>query len=509
MGLFSRKGSKHSVQAETLSIETDQSRHSKSSPAKSPLFARDSNGWGTPISPATTTGAASDLAAPKPASPTTDPAAYLKSIHAVRERSRLVLEKAKRNELRHFHVDLDKFTDTAAYVVSIIKRDHGPDYDAIPPYGRWQHFDVGGRPRIDQLLASWPSTVDKPERTRRLLDLFVVSVLLDAAAGARWKYKSKQSGKFYRRSEGLAVASLEMFQAGLFSSDGQQPCQVDGMALKQITVDKLAKALQVATDNPLPGLAGRAMMLARLGDGLRNRAYFGGSARPGNMLNYLLDHPTTQMNSVPVIALATLWTVLMDTLSPLWPSARTMVGGISLGDCWPCSSMPSSPPGQPWENIVPLHAMTQWMAYSLMAPMTKMLRIRFSESELLTGLPEHRNGGLFVDTGLLTLKAGDMSRGLAAYEANAKIDGQPNVEVMPLFQPNDDVVVEWRAVTVGLLDELLAEVNRLLGLGRGRALSLSQMMESGTWKGGRELAEVSRPNTKEPPIMIISDGTVL
>ena len=27
-------------------------------------------------------------------------------------------------------------------------------------------------------------------------------------------------------------------------------------------------------------------------------------------------------------------------------------------------------------------------------------------------------------------------------------------------------------------------------------------------QGGRELAEVSRPNTKEPPIMILSDGTV-
>lgn len=34
-------------------------------------------------------------------------------------------------------------------------------------------------------------------------------------------------------------------------------------------------------------------------------------------------------------------------------------------------------------------------------------------------------------------------------------------------------------------------------------------LESNTrLQGGRELAEVSRPNTKEPPIMILSDGTV-
>ena len=94
------------------------------------------------------------------------------------------------------------------------QRDYAPDYASIPPHGRWQHFDVGGRPRIDQLMASWPSTVDNQERTRRLLDLFLVSVLLDAGAGTKWQYKSKESGRIYRRSEGLAVASLEMFKAG-------------------------------------------------------------------------------------------------------------------------------------------------------------------------------------------------------------------------------------------------------------------------------------------------------
>ena len=40
-------------------------------------------------------------------------------------------------------------------------------------------------------------------------------------------------------------------------------------------------------------------------------------------------------------------------------------------------------------------------------------------------------------------------------------------------------------------------------------LTLAQVLEAGTWKAGRELAEVSRPNTKEPPIgLLASDGTV-
>ena len=58
---------------------------------------------------------------PKAPDPTIDPAGYLRSIYAVRERSKLVLEKAKRNQLRHFVVDMSKFADTANYVVSIIK----------------------------------------------------------------------------------------------------------------------------------------------------------------------------------------------------------------------------------------------------------------------------------------------------------------------------------------------------------------------------------------------------
>lgn len=62
-----------------------------------------------------------DIPLPKAPDPALDPAGYLRSIYSVRERSRLVLEKAKKNQLKHFTVDMSKFQDTAAYVVSIIK----------------------------------------------------------------------------------------------------------------------------------------------------------------------------------------------------------------------------------------------------------------------------------------------------------------------------------------------------------------------------------------------------
>ena len=127
------------------------------------------------------------------------------------------------------------------------------------------------------------------ERCRRLIDLFLVSVLLDAGAGNKWQYKSKESGKYYSRSEGLAVASLEMFKTGLFSSNPENPHQVDATALKNLTPDQLAKGLQVSESNPMSGLEGRTALLIRLGDALKRRDMFGDDQRPGCMLSELVD----------------------------------------------------------------------------------------------------------------------------------------------------------------------------------------------------------------------------
>ena len=186
--------------------------------------------------------------------------------------------------------------------------------------------------------------------------------------------------------------------------------------------------------------------------------------------------------SSPVVLVTTLWSVLMEGLASIWPASRVEVQGVSLGDAWPCSSMPTPRPGSEWENIVPFHKLTQWLTYSLMTPMSTVMGIRFTGVELLTGLPEYRNGGLLIDTGLLNLNQHDHLRGIDAYHANSKKAGQPNMEVVPLFTPDDDVIVEWRAVTIGFLDELLIEVNRLLGLRGSEALSLAQLLEAGTWK---------------------------
>ncbi|KAF1814062.1 hypothetical protein P152DRAFT_303218 [Eremomyces bilateralis CBS 781.70] len=502
MGLFSRKQSKQPLSStdDSKSIQSN-----RSSSHKSPLSSINGQQFG--MKSQNLLAEIPDIPLPRAPDPLIDPVKYLKSIYAVRERTRLVLETAKRNQLKHFTVDLGKFDDAVSYVVAIIKRDYGSDFASIPPHGRWQHFDVGGRPRVDQMMQTWPLSIDALERCRRLIDLFVVSVLLDAGAGSKWQYKSKENSRIYRRSEGLAVASLEMFKAGVFSNNPEQPFQVDSEGLSRITEAAMRKGLQVTDQNPIDGLEGRTQLLIKLSDALQNQAIFGVDSRPGNMLDYLLSHPTTHASSVPIIPLPTLWDLLMDGLGPIWPQTRTHIDGVPLGDAWPCSIMPSHPT-HPWESIVPFHKLTQWLCYSIMVPMTKLLQVHFAGAELLTGLPEYRNGGLFVDTGLMTLKPDETQRGLEQYRANAERLGQPSMEVVPMFTADDDVIVEWRAATVGFLDELLIEVNKMLGLSGSDCLSLAQMLEAGSWKGGRELAEVSRPNTKEPPIMIFSDGTV-
>lgn len=202
---------------------------------------------------------------------------------------------------------------------------------------------------------------------------------------------------------------------------------------------------------------------------------------------------------MPIVPLPTLWDVLINGLAPIWPPSRTAINGTSLGDAWPCSAMPqpapaaSGPSFSPfpnarsgsaaWESILPFHKLTQWLTYSLMQPMQQLMKIHFAGQQLLTGLPEYRNGGLFVDLGVLTPKSDDMVRGLENYKNYCLRTGTKGIEVAPMFEPSDDIVVEWRGVTVGLLDRLCADVNvSLKNELAGNELTLPQLLEAGSWK---------------------------
>ncbi|KAI1104778.1 DUF1688 domain-containing protein [Jackrogersella minutella] len=425
---------------------------------------------------------------------------YLLSLGAIRERAKVVGDAAKAGNLTHFDLHEDKLDEVADYVTSVIKRDFGPDrFDTIPPHGRWQHFEVGGVPRVAEMTQGWRAAgCDDLELTRRLIDLFFVSVLLDAGAGDRWRYEEPGTEpRTYERSEGIAVASLYMFKALDFTAAKASGVPVvDGKGLEQLTTDALAAGFQVSDENPMLGVESRAALLRSLGKSLLAHSdIFGTEGRPGN----LVDHMLRTAGNSPKLDILIFWDVLQNLLIPIWPQDRTTINGFPIGDAWPLSTLKNqttSPKSEDGADFIqPFHKLTQWLTYSLMVPFQRVLGKQWINAESLTALPEYRNGGLFVDLGVLSLKPETLDRGL-----------QASGEALPLFDAGDDVIVEWRAMTLVLIDILYGKI--LSRMDGGVRLTMAQVLEAGTWKSGREVAAKLRPETKSSPIIIKSDGTV-
>jgi hypothetical protein len=99
-------------------------------------------------------------------------------------------------------------------------------------------------------------------------------------------------------------------------------------------------------------------------------------------------------------------------------------------------------------------------------------------------LPEYRNGGLLVDTGVI--------------RPRAPLDSARPYEVASEF------IVEWRALTVAMMDRLRESTRRKLGV---ETLSMSQLLQGGTWSAGRAIAAQLRPPDGPPPIAVNTDGT--
>src|SRR5262249_3242557 len=138
----------------------------------------------------------------------------LRSAAAVRERCARIYDWVAAGHSAHFTLDETKLDATAAYVAEVTREAY-PDL-VIPHHSRWGHFSAGGHDRWRSLPLAGLRELD---RARAAIDLTVVSVLLDAGAGSAWHYRDAATRLTFSRSEGLGVASFEMFRAGLFSSD--------------------------------------------------------------------------------------------------------------------------------------------------------------------------------------------------------------------------------------------------------------------------------------------------
>ncbi len=404
-----------------------------------------------------------------------DAIAYLRSPVAIRERCQQVLELAYADRLRHFAYHPEKLPEVATYVAEVTRDDY-PNLD-VPFHSRWRHFDVSGLDRVAQLDEQL-GACSPAERARCHFDLVMTSVLLDAGAGAHWRYHEARSGETYSRSEGLAVASFNTFSTGLFSSRGDYPWQADARGLQSVTAAALADAFQVTAANPLVGLAGRAALLRALGTVVEGAPQYCGTggARLGHLFDYLSARARAGVLPARQILLA-----LLESLGPIWPG-RLSVGGINLGDVWRHSQI--SGPGIT-AGLVPFHKLSQWLTYSLIEPILAA-GITVTGVDELTGLAEYRNGGLLLDLELVTPK--------------------PDAVLTHPYPPEAEIIVEWRALTVALLDRLAVQVRDHLGVS-AEAYPLAKILEGGTWRAGRRIAREKRPDGS-PPLRLVSDGTV-
>ena len=393
---------------------------------------------------------------------------YLQTPRAIRERCQRVFDAARKGELLHWLLDESKLPAVAARVAALTQQNY-PDLTRIPYHGRYRHFDVGGVPRLAQFDAKI-ARFSREEQLAARFELVITSVLLDAGAGPTWRYQAAD-GALYSRSEGLAVASYELFLAGTLGGSAAAP-RADAIGLTGLTAGALGSAFQVNEDNPLTGLEGRAALLRRLGDVVALAPeYFGSaeSARLGNLGVWLLHSARAGRLEASAILAA-----VLRELGPIW-RGRPHLAGQSLGDVWRHSRL----------GFVPFHKLSQWLSYSLFEPL-EAAGLVIEGADELTGLAEYRNGGLYFDAGVLTL------RDPSALER--------------VHEVGSDLVIEWRALTLALLDRTAELVRSALGVGP-ELLPLARVLEGGTWRAGRAIALEQRADGR-PPLLIDSDGTV-
>lgn len=387
----------------------------------------------------------------------------------------------------HFEIDRAALS-TVAKRVARLTRDRYPALD-IPYHSRWRHFEAGGVDRKSELDAHLLER-STTSAARSRIDLTLISVLLDAGAGPDWKYQ--EAGRSFNRSEGLAVATFRAFMAGWFSSEVGDPYRVDATALLKVNTKTLADIFQVGDSNPLVGLEGRVALLHRLGEALRARPQiFTAIGQPGHLYDALTYHahapklrhhrPAAASQRQRHVKASRILASLLDAFSEIWPSGQSL-GDVPIGDVWlhPHADGHGASAGH-----VPFHKLSQWLTYSLLEPF-EWAGVEVTDLDELTALAEYRNGGLLIDEGVIVPRDKDF----ASRE----------------MSPGDEWVIEWRALTVALIDELAPLVRSELGLTADQ-LPLARILEGGTWAAGREIASELRKDGS-PPVQIRSDGTV-
>ena len=395
----------------------------------------------------------------------------LLSAREIRQRCHTIYRAARDGKTSHFKLDLDKLPACVDFVLTTIQENY-PDLD-IPYHSRWRHFVVDDIDYWEVFKREKLFELGIKEQTRIALDLVFVSVLLDAGAGSRWQYKDKRSGKVLTRSEGLAIASFNMFCDGLFSASTKTSYRVDANALLNVTEEALAQGFQSNQDNPLIGVLGRAELLQGLGSALLAS---GNLERPGDLYDTFKSKAKDNRISAEEIL-----DKLLTTFGAMWPNGLT-IDKIALGDTGRHKAIQTD---DVTSGLIPFHKLSQWLSYSIIEPL-EWAGIQVTEIDKLTGLPEYRNGGLLLDFDVLQPSTPELLK--------------------TKFTVNSEAIVEWRGLTIALLDLIAQEVRESLQKSK-QEMPLAKVLQGGTWAAGRKIAKRKRPDSS-PPVKLDIDGTV-
>ena len=395
---------------------------------------------------------------------------YFLGPQVIRDRANAMLADALEGKT-NFKVCRDKIPAAAKRVINVMASRY-PEGD-IPVHSRWGHFNTEKKNRESEFLSKI-SQMDQLEQARCEIDLIITSVLLDAGAGKTWSFLDPETEENIGRSEGLALASYHMFVQGGFSSDSGLNAHAE--KLMALTKSDLEQYFQVSESNKLEGVDGRVGLLNSLGTCILNNKKFFSTPRPGALVDYL-----HQNSNDGEIEAETILRTLLVSIGSIWPG-RYSLGKQNLGDTWEYS---------PWKSkgelssLVCFHKLSQWLTYSLMETLQRS-GLKVTKLEKLTALAEYRNGGFLVDSGILELRSPDLQ-----FEAHG---------------PGSNLVIEWRSLTIALIEELASAIRKELGVDQIE-MPLPKILEGGTWWAGRIIAKELRKNGA-PPIEIISDGTV-
>lgn len=483
-------------------------------------------------------------AVPVAASP--HPLQHLFDPATIRARCAAVLRSIEDNLSPSFRLDRSRLPDCAARLAAAI-REHRPGGDA-PAGSVASRLDAGGVPRTAELARALAGR-DRWETCRAQADLAVLVALMDTDAGPQWGYDEAQAlhrdalpehrhdndallamlDAAARRpkaggaalaaaldavsahgddsavsahadapatgqgpadaapdagapphrlhhGEGLAVALLRAFMGGAFSADRGDALRCDASTLKLLDATALRALMQAGPANPLAGLEERAAMLQRLGTVLADDASRrGGMARPSRILDRL-----TADGSRTTLGAPSLLRELAMALAPIWAEG-SRVQGLPAGDVWPHrwagdaladGRRDTTTPGH-----VPLHGPALRALQALLEPL-QAAGIEVTGVELLPGPSDPRAAGLLLEAGVLVPRARPAA-------------GRT-------LKPADEWVIEWRAATVSLLDELAVLVRAESRLD-ATALPVARLLDALPTASG----------TDHPPVTLAGAGTLL